>query len=75
MGQVGVRGQHYQLFPFGSGIRGCPGASLALKVAHTTLATMIQCFELKAEEKGGYYGHFLIKLGELEKSVLIIMRR
>ncbi|KAG4963346.1 hypothetical protein JHK82_040016 [Glycine max] len=24
MGQVGVRGQHYQLFPFGSGRRGCP---------------------------------------------------
>ena len=41
MGQVGVRGQHYQLLPFGSGRRGCPGASLALKVAHTTLAAMI----------------------------------
>ncbi|KAG5063523.1 hypothetical protein AAZX31_02G166100 [Glycine max] len=56
MGQVGVRGQHYQLLPFGSGRRGCPGTSLALKVAHTTLAAMIQCFELKAEEKGGYCG-------------------
>ena len=56
MGQVGVRGQHYQLLPFGSGRRGCPGALLALKVAHTTLAAMIQCFELKAEEKGGYCG-------------------
>ncbi|RZC29411.1 Cytochrome P450 93A3 [Glycine soja] len=56
MGQLGVRGQHYQLLPFGSGRKGCPGASLALKVAHTTLATMIQCFELKAEEKGGYCG-------------------
>ncbi|RZB57154.1 Cytochrome P450 93A3 [Glycine soja] len=56
MGQVGVRVQHYQLLPFGSGRRGCPGALLALKVAHTTLAAMIQCFELKAEEKEGYYG-------------------
>ena len=43
-------------FFLGSGRRGCPGASLALKVAHTTLAAMIQCFELKAEEKGGYCG-------------------
>jgi len=75
MGQVGVRGQHYQLFPFGSGRRGCPWASLALKVVHTTLAAMLQCFELKAEEKEGYCGCFLIKLGELEKGVLIIMRR
>ncbi|XP_028181381.1 cytochrome P450 93A3-like [Glycine soja] len=41
MGQVGVRGQHYQRLPFGSGRKGCPRASLALKVAHTTLAVMI----------------------------------
>jgi len=51
--EVDVRGQHYQLLPFGSGRRGCPGTSLALKVAHTTLATMIQCFEWKVEEKDG----------------------
>ena len=42
---IDVRGQHYQLLPFGSGRRGCPGASLALSVIQTTLASMIQCFD------------------------------
>ncbi|KAI9122234.1 hypothetical protein K1719_006923 [Acacia pycnantha] len=47
-----VRGQHYQLLPFGSGRRGCPGASLALHVVQTTLAAMIQCFEWKDADGG-----------------------
>ncbi|CAJ1967485.1 unnamed protein product [Sphenostylis stenocarpa] len=55
MGQVDLRGQHYQLLPFGSGRRGCPGTSLALKVVHTTLAAMIQCFEWKGEENNEEY--------------------
>ncbi|KAL1368215.1 3,9-dihydroxypterocarpan 6A-monooxygenase-like [Arachis duranensis] len=42
-----VRGQHFQFLPFGSGRRGCPGTSLALNVAHTSLAAMIQCFKWK----------------------------
>lgn len=48
------RGQSFQFFPFGSGRRGCPGTSLGLQVVHTTLATMLQCFEWKAE--GGNNG-------------------
>ncbi|KAH1143631.1 hypothetical protein GYH30_034062 [Glycine max] len=51
-----IQGTTLSTFAFGSGRKGCPGASLALKVAHTTLAAMIQCFEMKAEEKGGYCG-------------------
>ncbi|KAK7392829.1 hypothetical protein VNO78_21277 [Psophocarpus tetragonolobus] len=65
-GQVDVRGQHYQLLPFGSGRRGCPGTSLALKVAHTTLAAMIQCFEWKVgeeEDDGGNCGRVDMKEG------------
>lgn len=45
--QLDVRGQHFHLLPFGSGRRGCPGTSLALQVVHTSLASMIQCFEWK----------------------------
>lgn len=44
-----VRGQHYKLLPFGSGRRGCPGASLALNIFHTTLAALIQCFEFECK--------------------------
>ncbi|KAJ9174445.1 hypothetical protein P3X46_013086 [Hevea brasiliensis] len=44
---IDVRGQHYHLLPFGSGRRSCPGTSLALQVIHTTLGSMIQCFDWK----------------------------
>ncbi|XP_058071332.1 cytochrome P450 93A3-like [Magnolia sinica] len=44
---VDVRGQHFQLIPFGSGRRGCPGTNLALHVIHTTIALMVQCFDWK----------------------------
>ncbi|KAK1366231.1 3,9-dihydroxypterocarpan 6A-monooxygenase [Heracleum sosnowskyi] len=39
--QLDIRGQHFQLLPFGSGQRGCPGVSLGLLVVQTTLAAMI----------------------------------
>jgi len=45
--QLDVRGQHFHLLPFGSGRRSCPGASLALQVVQTTLASMVQCFDWK----------------------------
>lgn len=45
--QLDVRGQHFHLLPFGSGRRSCPGATLALLVVQTTLASMVQCFEWK----------------------------
>lgn len=45
--QLDLRGQHFQLLPFGSGRRGCPATSLALQIVQTTLAAMIQCFEWK----------------------------
>ncbi|KAL0339601.1 UNVERIFIED_CONTAM: cytochrome [Sesamum radiatum] len=48
-GQLDIRGQHYQLLPFGSGRRSCPGTSLALLVVQTALAAMIQCFDWKVE--------------------------
>nr|AYM55628.1 cytochrome p450 [Croton stellatopilosus] len=51
--QLDVRGQFFHLLPFGSGKRGCPGASLALQVVHSTLAVMIQCFEWKVDGGNG----------------------
>ncbi|KAK3039368.1 hypothetical protein RJ639_027617, partial [Escallonia herrerae] len=44
---VDVRGQHFELIPFGSGRRICPGVSLGLQVVHLTLASLIHGFEIK----------------------------
>ena len=49
LSQLDIRGQHYELIPFGSGRRMCPGTSLALQVANVNLAAMIQCFEWKLD--------------------------
>ncbi|TKY70527.1 Cytochrome P450 82A3 [Spatholobus suberectus] len=43
---VDVKGQNYELVPFGSGRRACPGASLALRVVHFTLATLLHSFNV-----------------------------
>ncbi|XP_050204418.1 cytochrome P450 93B2-like [Mercurialis annua] len=40
-----LRGQNYELLPFGSGRRSCPGIGLAMAELPTTLAAMIQCFD------------------------------
>ncbi|KAF9591648.1 hypothetical protein IFM89_005229 [Coptis chinensis] len=39
-----VRGNHFELIPFGSGRRSCPGISFALQVIHLTLASLLQGF-------------------------------
>ncbi|KAG6533784.1 cytochrome P450 93A3-like [Zingiber officinale] len=49
---VDVRGQHFELIPFGSGRRACPGMSLALQLVQSTLGAMIQCFDWEAEGGG-----------------------
>ncbi|KAK9109023.1 hypothetical protein Sjap_017083 [Stephania japonica] len=41
-----VRGQNFEIMPFGSGRRSCPGASFALQVMHLMLARILHGFEL-----------------------------
>ncbi|KAK9107874.1 hypothetical protein Syun_023885 [Stephania yunnanensis] len=48
-----VKGQSYELLPFGSGRRSCPGVGLALQVMHLTLARILQAFELKTHSNVG----------------------
>ncbi|KAL8476059.1 hypothetical protein ACS0TY_028651 [Phlomoides rotata] len=43
---IDVRGQNFELIPFGSGRRSCPGTSLALQMVHFTLASLLHCYEL-----------------------------
>lgn len=40
-----VRGQNFELIPFGSGRRMCPGVSFALRVLDLTLANVLHWFE------------------------------
>ncbi|VYS64595.1 unnamed protein product [Arabidopsis thaliana] len=42
-----VRGQNFELMPFGSGRRSCPGPSLAMQMLHLGLARFLHSFEVK----------------------------
>ncbi|KAH9300187.1 hypothetical protein KI387_011770 [Taxus chinensis] len=42
---IDVKGQHFELIPFGSGRRMCPGMSLALTIVTHTLGRLLQSFE------------------------------
>ncbi|KAF9620430.1 hypothetical protein IFM89_012607 [Coptis chinensis] len=44
---IDMKGQHFELIPFGSGRRMCPGVSFSLQVMHLVLARIIHGFELK----------------------------
>ncbi|MCO5614258.1 hypothetical protein L7F22_068538 [Adiantum nelumboides] len=43
--EVDLRGQHYELLPFGSGRRICPGLLLGLYVVEVTLANLVHRFD------------------------------
>ncbi|MCO5567176.1 hypothetical protein L7F22_020864 [Adiantum nelumboides] len=43
--EVDLRGQHYELLPFGSGRRICPAVQLALSVVELTLANLVHRFD------------------------------
>ena len=44
---VDVMGNHYELLPFGSGRRRCPGIFFGLRLVQIALATLIHRFELE----------------------------
>nr|AYM55623.1 cytochrome p450 [Croton stellatopilosus] len=44
---IDVKGQNYELIPFSTGRRICPGAYFALQVLSLSLATLLQAFEIE----------------------------
>ncbi|KAL2498748.1 Cytochrome [Abeliophyllum distichum] len=44
---IDLRGQHFQLLPFGSGRRGCPGMQLGLILVRLIVAQLVHCFDWK----------------------------
>ncbi|GAY63504.1 hypothetical protein CUMW_226120 [Citrus unshiu] len=47
---VDVRGRDFQLLPFGSGRRGCPGIQLGLTVVKQVTAQLVHCFDWELPE-------------------------
>ncbi|XP_042475502.1 xanthotoxin 5-hydroxylase CYP82C4-like [Macadamia integrifolia] len=43
---IDVKGQNFELIPFGSGIRWCPGFDLATQIVHLALARLLHAFNL-----------------------------
>jgi len=47
--EINFKGHDYQLTPFGSGRRICPGMPLAIRMLHTMLGSLINFFDWKLE--------------------------
>ncbi|MED6114725.1 hypothetical protein PIB30_083288 [Stylosanthes scabra] len=47
---VDFRGQHFDLLPFGSGRRICPGISFGVQIIHFILASFLHSFEISSME-------------------------
>lgn len=48
--QVDFRGQHFELLPFGSGRRGCPGMNFSIPLVELALANLLFRFDWKLPE-------------------------
>uniref|UniRef100_A0A803PWD7 Cytochrome P450 n=1 Tax=Cannabis sativa TaxID=3483 RepID=A0A803PWD7_CANSA len=53
MGPIDVKGNNFQLLPFGAGRRMCPGVNLATQMLPALLANIIQCFDLTVPDSQG----------------------
>ncbi|XP_022766493.1 cytochrome P450 CYP82D47-like [Durio zibethinus] len=49
---IDVRGQHFELMPFGSGRRSCPGTSFALHMLYLTLSNFLHAFKFSTPSNG-----------------------
>ncbi|KAF8032914.1 hypothetical protein BT93_D1718 [Corymbia citriodora subsp. variegata] len=47
--EIDVKGQSFELIPFGGGRRICPGLLLALRMLHMMLGSLLNCFNWKLE--------------------------
>ncbi|AET02723.2 putative geraniol 8-hydroxylase [Medicago truncatula] len=48
--EVDVKGHHFELIPFGSGRRICPGLPLAIRILPMMLGSLVNCFDWKLED-------------------------
>ena len=48
--EIDVRGRNFELLPFGSGRRICPGLPLAMRMLHLMLGSIIHFFDWKLED-------------------------
>lgn len=48
--EVDLKGRDFELIPFGSGRRGCPGLQLGLMLTKLVLAQLVHCFDWKLPE-------------------------
>lgn len=57
--KIDIKGHHFELIPFGSGRRICPGLPLAIRMLPLMLGSLVNCFNWKLEDG--------IKLDDLDK--------
>ncbi|XP_061340579.1 geraniol 8-hydroxylase-like [Gastrolobium bilobum] len=48
--EIDVNGRHYELTPFGSGRRICPGLLFAMRILYLMLGSLINCFNWRLED-------------------------